>query len=414
MDAVSGLSLQPPPFFDPFDHAVRLDPYPVYRELRRRQPVQFNPHARLWTVTRYADCLAVLRGRRFSSEQAQGARRRREELSRSMLTVDPPVHFRLRAPFAAVFGRKAMAHIREHVRDDAMDLLAHLRDQEAIDLVAEFARPLITRTFVRLLGVPDADESRLGAWIGDASASLDPLATPDNQARAAEASRAMAEYLGEAIASRREDPRTDLLGLAADVGRQGGLTKDEVLTACMLFVIGGHDPSVHLVGNGTLTLLRHPDQRRRLVDNPGLLAAAVEEILRFESPIQSAARVAVEDSEVGGTTISKGQLIVVLLGAANRDPAAFAEPEHFDVAREPNRHLGLGAGVHLCLGGVVARMIGQGALDALLAGAPEMGLADEPIWAESFVPRGLRSLPVTLVGDRSPGASHQKRSRWNG
>ena len=387
-----------PTIYNPFLPEIRSDPYPIYREIRISDPVQFNPHAGLWNVTRYADCMSVLRDRKFSSNLAQSLRRRRNELPTSMLSADPPEHTRLRAPVSNQFNRTRMQRIRESVTIVAAALLRETAHHREADLLADFARPLVTQTFAEILGVPPKDASGLSALIADASLSLDPLAPPDRQNRADAASDTLSSYFRELIFERRRSPGDDVLSALVNMAAEKvRLSDHEILSACNLLLIGGYDPAVHLIGNGMLALMKHPDELRRIQGNLSLMPSAVEEFLRFDSPIQLAARVALEDAEIGRRTVQRGQAVIVLIGAANRDPAVFTNPDCLDIERAPNPHITFGSGVHLCLGAQLARVIGQVAMQSLLLAFPHIRLVgDEPQWCDALIPRGLQTLLVTL------------------
>jgi pimeloyl-[acyl-carrier protein] synthase len=383
-----------PALYNPLDPQVRADPYATYREVRESDPVQFNPHAQLWFVARHADCARVLRGRDFSSRLVHRIRRRRDELPRSMLNTDPPDHARLRGPVAQLFGRRTIERIRARAAETAAALLAEVAAAAEADLIGDFARPLVTRSFVELFALPPDDVRKLERWICDASLNLDPLAPEQRHGAAGEASTALAAYFGRLIAARRRAPGDDLVS-ALLVRAGDALTDAELVTTLNLLLIGGHDPAVHLIGNGLLSLLRQPDSLQRLRDEPALVATAIEELLRFESPIQLAGRVAVADVELGGATVPRGHAVIALIGAANRDDSVFLDPDRLDVTRSPNPHLAFGGGAHLCLGGAVARALGQSAVEALLAALPRVRLVhEEPRWCASLVPRGLERLPV--------------------
>lgn len=370
-------------------------PYSATEELRAGDPVRLGA-AGVWGITRFEDCSSVLRDPRFSAQLAQHLRRRRDDLPPSMLTADPPEHTRLRAPVSRLFGRERLEHIRECAAAAATELLQGCR---RVDLIGDFARPLVTQTFVELLGVPPDDRDRFGDLVADASLGLDPIAGPDVQARAGAGSAALRAFFAELVAERRRGPGDDVVSaLVQAVDRDAELSEGELVAACTLLVIGGHDPTVHLIGNGMHALLQHRDELRRAEQAPALIPTAVEELLRYDSPIPLAARVALADVALGRATIRRGEVALVLLRAANRDPAAFAGPERLDIARTPNKHIAFGAGVHRCAGASLAREIGRAALGCLLRTYPGVRLdRGDPKWGASVVPRGLETLPVVLV-----------------
>lgn len=376
--------------YNPFLPAVRRDPYPVYRLLRSFDPVHFNPYARTWFLTRYVDCAAVLRDPRFSASQGQQARRREDPLPVSMLTSDPPIHGRLREPANAAFAGRLADSLTGPVQRIAEDLLASGAPR---DLLADFAAPLSVRTLALLLGVPDGDLARLHTWAAAASVNLDPFATPERVARASVATDELGAYLSELVTN--WTGRADEVPDPVSPQLAAGLAVDEVASTLALLVIGGYEPLLHAIGNGAYTVLRQPDQAERLRAEPDLPRSAVDELIRFEPPIQLTARVALAEVTVGAARIEPGQTVVLLLGAANRDPAVFSEPERLDLDRAPNPHLGFGGGPHFCLGASLARTVVRVALGSLLVRYPGLRLDnEEPQWIDAVVPRGLTALHV--------------------
>jgi cytochrome P450 len=322
-----------------------------------------------------------------------------------MLNTDPPEHARLRSPANRVFNARAIERLQPRIQaivDELLDQMDGAHNDHPIasivDIIGDFASPLAIRILAELLAIPDDDRRNFHQLTQIASGNLDPLATPDVQRTSSLAGLAMADYFARLVAARRKQPGSDFLSrLLEAVDAQELLTTDEIVTMCNLLVIGGYEPLVHLIGNGLLALLQHPDQLRLLQADPSLLAGAVEELLRFDSPIQLAARMAVEDVEMDGHVVRAGQPVVILIGAANHDPALFPNPEGLDLSRSPNPHLSLGAGAHLCLGAPLVRLVGQTALGALIQRYPHMQMVDaRPEWCPSLVPRGLKSLAVRL------------------
>lgn len=374
----------------------RLDPYPLYDRLRDLEPVHFNPFVRMWFLTRHADCVAVLRDRRFSAELGQRLRWREEQLPASMLTMDPPQHTRLRRPVNDAFATRNLEPLRARLPGLVSASLDRLAADGSVDLASEFAGPFALRVLAELFDVPDADLVRFAQLTLESTANLDPLAAPEDQQRATAAARALAAYFHERLARADGGSGSDVLGalLAAKDGRE--LTPEELVGICVLCVVGGQEPLAGLIANGALSLLRHPDQLERVRADPAGGAAALDEVLRFESPIQFVARVAREDIAVGGRTIRGGEPVVALLGAANRDPDVFDDCSRFDVERLENPHLAFGGGVHRCLGAGVTELAAAAALDGLVRCFPELELVDEVEWRPSLVPRGPSSLPVRL------------------
>lgn len=381
--------------YNPYAPQVRRDPYPVYRELRERDPVHFNPYAGIWFLTRHDHCSSVLRDPRCSAALGQGLRRGDRELPRSMLNTDPPEHARLRAPVNRAFTLRRIERLRPHVERLVDELLAPLAERREIEVVSEIAGPLAAGALVRLLGIPAADRDGFRRLVRAAGPVLDPLAAPAARDRGAAAAEALDGYFDVLLSERQRSPQDDLLSDLLEAGGARSLDRTEILTMCNLFVIGGYEPTVHLIGNGLLALLRHPAELRRLRESPRLAGSAVEELIRYDSPIQFTARVATRDLNLDGTAIRDGQAVVALFGAANRDPAVFPEPDRLDLGRTPNPHLGFGGGVHFCLGAPLARLAGRIALGELARRFPGLEAArDRHEWRDSAVPRGLAELRV--------------------
>jgi pimeloyl-[acyl-carrier protein] synthase len=270
-----------------------------------------------------------------------------------------------------------------------------------MDLIEEFAYPLPVVVICEMLGVPVADQERFKGWGLDIARGLDAvLLGPDSPViqRSTESRSALANYFRELIAERRSTPRADMLtDLIAAEEAGDKLSENELLATCILLLVAGHETTVNLIGNGTLALLRHPDQLQRLRDNPGLIGTAVEELLRFDGPVQRTARIPSADIAIGGKVIPKGDMVMPFIGAADRDPAQFPEPDRLDIGRTDNRHIAFGWGIHFCLGAPLARVEGQIALNTLVRRLPKLALATEaPAFRQSLTLRGLSALPVTF------------------
>jgi cytochrome P450 len=270
-----------------------------------------------------------------------------------------------------------------------------------MDLIEEFAYPIPVRVICEMLGVPVRDHERFKGWGLDIARGLDAIMLPPDSEvgqRSVSGRRALAEYFRELIAERRTAPREDMLSALIAAEEAGDkLNEEELLASCILLLVAGHETTVNLIGNGTLALLRHPDQLQKLRENPGLIGTAVEELLRFDGPVQRTARIPSEDLTIGGRTIPKGEMVMPFLGAADRDPAQFPDPDRLDITRADNRHIAFGMGIHFCLGAPLARMEGQIALNTLLARLPKLALAtDQPQFRQSLTLRGLQALPVSF------------------
>jgi cytochrome P450 len=270
-----------------------------------------------------------------------------------------------------------------------------------MDLIEEFAYPIPVIVICEMLGVPVEDHERFKGWSLDIARGLDSVLLPpdsDVPRRSLASRNALADYFRELIAARRRAPRSDMLSELIAAEEAGDkLSESELLATCILLLIAGHETTVNLIGNGTLALLRHPDQLRRLRDDPRLIGTAVEELLRFDGPVQRTARIPSEDVLIGGRVIAKGEMVMPFIGAADRDPAQFPDPDRLDLGRTDNRHIAFGWGIHFCLGAPLARVEGQIAINALVQRLPKLALATPtPEFRQSLTLRGLKSLPVTF------------------
>ena len=297
------------------------------------------------------------------------------------------------------FTPRAIEVMRGHIRDIVDRLLARALAQGGMDVMEDLAYPLPVTVICEMLGVPVGDHASIRGWSADIARSLDAIGLPSDQSiveRGRIARRQLADYFRALVPERRARPQPDLLsGLLAAEEQGDKLTESEVIAMCLLLFIAGHETTVNLIGNGLLALLRHPEQLARVQADPALVPNAVEELLRYDSPVQRTARITTEEVDLAGHHIAKGAMVVVALGAANRDPAQFADPDRLDVTRRDVRHISFGFGIHFCLGAPLARVEGQIALGALLRRAPGLTL-DEPTleWRESSVLRGLKRLRV--------------------
>ena len=393
--------------FDPRDPAFLADPYPVFAELRAAGPVHRHDGLGLHVAVTHAACDAVLRdrslGRVWRNREPVAAFASFNLLHRtSMLESEPPTHTRLRRLVAGAFGRGHVERLRRTVDElaDALvaDLATRIADAPdgAADLLAAVAEPLPVEVIAELIGVPPADRHLLRPW-SNAIVKMYEYGLPEGRQAAAErAAGEFVAYLRGVVADRRVRPRdddlvTDLVQ-AADAGER--LSEDEVVGTCVLLLMAGHEATVNVVGNGVVALLRHPDEWRRVVGDASLVPAAAEEMIRYDAPLQLFERTATRDVEVAGTVVPAGRKVAALLGAANRDPAAFDGPDRFDAGRERNPHLGFGAGIHFCLGAPLARIEVQSVLGALRRRLPGLELAGEPVRRPEFVIRGFTTLPV--------------------
>ena len=388
----------------PQDHPLlvqfRENPYPLYQFLLASAPVQWNDTLGAWTLARYADVVASLTDARFSADRTRQDLPELAEsyqFAKSMLVSDPPDHTRLRALVQKAFTPRMVEQLRPRIIAIVGELLDRIAQRDgAFDVIADFAHPLPVVVIAELLGVPAEDRVRFSEWSAVLAASLDPLVSEDLANRVPGARDAVDAYLRGIIAERRKQPRSDLISaLVAAEERGDVLSEPELVVMCRLLLIAGHETTVNLIGNGTNALLRHPDQFAKLREDPGLITSAIEELLRYDSPVQMTGRIATEPVQFDGHTVQPGEWILPLLGAANHDPAQFADPERLDITRNPNAHVAFGRGIHFCLGAPLARLEGQIAIGALVRRFPSLALAGEPVRRKQITLRGLQSLPVT-------------------
>ena len=393
--------------FDPTSSVVVSDPYPVFAAIRAETPVRWHDGLGMWLAFGHAEADAVLRDRRLG--RLWRLRWPEEALPaytllhvHSMLENEPPVHTRLRRLVAAAFGRGQVERLRSRIAAVAAGLADAVAeagsDGSAVDLLPLYAEPLPVAVIAELLGVPEPDRGLLRPW-SNAIVKVYEYGVTAAQRVAAE--RAAAEYVAyvrSLLAERRRRPGPDLLSELVAIRDTDGsrLSEDELVATAVLLQMAGHEASVNVVGNGVLALLRWPAELARLRADPELARTAVEELIRYDSPLQLFERTAVSDAAVGGVRIAAGQKVAALLGAANRDPAVFADPDRLDVGRADNPHIGFGAGIHYCLGAPLARVELQVSLSTLLTRFPRLALAGEPVRRPEFVIRGLSRLPVTV------------------
>jgi hypothetical protein len=388
--------------FNPLEDGVPPDPYPLYDRLRAEHPVHRIGEGR-WLLTRYEDCSAVLRNPVMSSamrEAEEGAEPSLLEayLSKLMLFSDAPDHTRLRGLVSKAFTPRVVEELRPRIVELVDELLGRAAEAGRLDVIADLGRPLPVTVIAEMLGVPSEDQDRFRSWSEALSRTVDPEMSPEVAEAAAVAGLEFIAYFSEMAGERREHPRDDLLtALVAAEDEGDRLSEDELVANLVLLLIAGHETTTNLIGNGTLALLRHPDELARFRADPGMAKSAVEELLRYDSPVHLTGRVVTEDVVVGGTAIPAGDRLTVLLAAANRDPAQFADPDRLDLTREENRHLAFSSGPHFCLGAALARLEGQVALSALVTRFPDLRLAgDELEWNPTVTLRGVRALPVEL------------------
>ncbi len=405
MTATAGAPLS---LYHLLDPEVLADPYPLYQQLRTEDPVHWDPYLHAWVVTRYADVVEVLH--RFSAERTHTPEKLAvlgmEQLApiaqvmvRQMLFLDPPQHSRVRGLAAVAFTPRRVERLRSHIEEIADSLLDRVDSRGEMDIMEELANPLPAIVTAEMLGVPTEDHRRLKDWSQDFAEMLGNFQhNPGRAAKVAVSLEKMTAYFQEAVRSQATHPREGLVN-ALTVAEVDGdrLTEDEVVANVIVTLVGGQETTTNLIGNGLLALLRHPEEMERLRNDPALVPAAVEELLRYESPSQHTARLARDDVQLGGRLIKRGQAAIAVMGAANRDPERFPDPDRLDLARADNRHLAFGWAAHFCFGAPLARIEGQIAFSALLRRLPNLRLAPGPItWRSNLGLRGLTALPVTF------------------
>jgi len=320
----------------------------------------------------------------------------------SMLDRDPPDHTRLRGLVSKAFTPRVVEGLRPRIQQIVDGLLDGVAAKGSMDLIEEFAYPIPVAVICEMLGVPVEDHERFKGWSLDIARGLDLIwLGPDSEVgrRSVAARHSLAEYFRGLIAQRRAAPRADMLsGLIAAEEAGDKLNEIELLATCILLLIAGHETTVNLIGNGMLALLRHGDQLRRLQQDPTLIGGAIEELLRYDGPVQRTARIPSEDVTIGGRTIARGEMVMPFIGAADRDPVQFPEPDRLDIGRADNRHIAFGWGIHFCLGAPLARIEGQIAINSLIQKWPKLALAtDRPEYRQSLTLRGLKALPVSFA-----------------
>ena len=404
--------------FNVFDPLFRADPYPIYADYRRQDPVHRGRpptpgehSASWWYLFRYDDVSAVLKDPRFGRSIAPALDappspvppEEREPFwdmyARWTLALEPPEHTRQRALLNRAFTARVVDALRPAIAARAAGLLDELLPRGRFDVVADFAFPLTLSVIAALIGIPQRDLDRVKEWSLTIAAVLDYKRTWDVMAEGNRMTREFSEYLGAIVAERRASPANDLISrlLAAGEGEER-LSEEELVSLSVMLLFAGHETTVNLISAGACLLLGDDAQRALFLAQPDLTDAAVDEILRLHSPIQATTRIAYADVAIGDRLIRRGESVTLLLGSANRDPAAFAEPDRLDIARRPNRHLAFGRGIHYCLGAPLAVAQGGIALRAIVEHAGEWRPPVAPRWSETFGFRGLSALEISAPG----------------
>ncbi|HZU78517.1 MAG TPA: cytochrome P450 [Acidimicrobiales bacterium] len=396
--------------YNPFEPGFTDDPYPQYRMLRETDPVHHSPFG-IWALFHHADVLRLLRDPELSVEDANAnptpltqivddaLAERPDTGGQAMLNRDPPDHTRLRRLVSKAFTPRMIESLAPRVAELVEQSLDEMAERGGGDVIGDLAFPLPFQVITELLGMPDADGNQLREWSGLLVRVLEPVVDPDLLRSIADAGAKMTELVLDAIEWKRRNPADDLLTALIAAEEQGEvLSADELAAQVMLLYIAGHETTVNLIGNGTLALLRHRPQFDRLAREPELAGGAVDELLRFDSPVQMSRRITLQELQVGDKTIEAGAFVVLVLASANRDRAQWGDDaDELDIARaDAKGHVSFGGGHHLCLGAALARLEGRLALEGLARRFPSLELAGTPVWNGRINLRGLDTLPVAV------------------
>lgn len=395
--------------FDPWNPDFVVDPYPAYDELRREAPVRYFEPSNQWLISRHADVNALLRDRRLGRDYTHVATH--EEFGRQpapqfqeafwrvsrngMLEVEPPDHTRLRRLVSKAFTPRMVESLRPRVRAIAESLIDAYVEKGGGDLIAEVAEPLPVTVIAEMLGVPEQDRHLLRPWSADMCGMYELNPSLETQHQAVRAAEEFESYLKDLARDRLANPGEDLVSALAAIPE---LTLDELAGTCVLLLNAGHEATVNVTGNGWRALLKNPGELARLRADRSLLPTAVEELLRYDTPLQLFERWVLEDIEVHGVRIPRGSEVACLFGSANRDPEVFEDPDRLDLGRPDNPHISFGAGIHFCLGAPLARIELTESFTALLDRVGTIELRAEPVYKPGFVIRGLRSLDLDVTG----------------
>jgi cytochrome P450 len=397
--------------YNPLSPHVYLDPYPTYAMLRTTDPVHWSPLMDSWVIARYQDVDAILRDQKHFSNDARNRRAPRFRVTSgvpgdpNMLVLDPPDHTRLRALVSKAFTPSAIAALEPRIRTIVGELLDHIADPASFDLIETIAYPLPVIVMAELLGVPPAERAQFKKWSDQRARVLEPTITPRERQDAIQAAKAFDAYFRDVIEARRMVPRDDLISTLVAIEEAGDtLSPYELLIMLRLLLIAGNETTTNLIGNGMLALLRHPEQIQTLQEDPSLIPSAIEELLRYDTPVQLDGRTIMEDMDFQGRPLQKGQGVVLLLGSANRDPEVFRDPDRLDVTRNEASHIAFGRGIHHCLGAPLARLEGRIAFEALLERFSDINLlTEQPSFKNNVVLRGLKTLPLSARAGRPAG-----------
>jgi cytochrome P450 len=394
--------------FQLLDPAVHADPYPFYKRLREEAPVMWDPFMHTWVVTRYEDVKTVLHG--FSADRTPDPKKMEalglpslgpvaDVMARQMLFLDAPAHTRLRKLCSSAFTPRRVEAMEGQIHEIANRLIADQAGEGAMDVIADFAEPFPAIVTAGLLGVPLEDHRALKAWSATFAEMLGNFQhNPDRIRDVLRCVADMTGYFRDAIRAQEKTPREGLIRSLMDAEVDGSrLSEDEVIANTIVTMVGGQETTTNLIGNGLLTLIRQPDKMRELRERPEIMATAVEELLRFETPSQHTARIAPEDTLIGGKLIRKGEAVMAVMAAGNRDPERFPNPDALDLTRADNRHLAFGWAAHFCFGAALARMEARIAFTALLGSLEDISITVKSLeWRTNSGLRGLKALPIAF------------------
>ena len=394
--------------FNPFDPAFRADPYPFYDRLRETAPAYRTPLDTV-VLSRYDDVSATLRSSDFSRDVAANAkltfnpllaarRQVRDQGTKSILNLDPPDHTRLRRLVSKAFTPSAIESLRPRIQSQVDEILDQAAERGSMELVDELAFPVPFQVISDLLAMPTERADELRSWSQSLTAALEPTADEQTMNDAEAALAQLLPYLVSVIEHRRSNLGTDMLSALLVLEEAGDrLTMDELVSFVVLLYVAGHETTVNLIGNGTLALLRHPDQLRNWAADPSLDSNAVDELLRYDGPVQLTVRVAMKDMVIRGESIDPGTVVMTSLGAANHDPAVFDQPHSLRLDRHnAGRHVALSGGIHYCLGASLAKLEAQVAIGSLIRRFPDMQLSAEPTWRDRLAIRGVDHMALSM------------------
>lgn len=393
------------------DKDILANPYPLYHKLRSEDPVQWEESLGGWMLLRYDDVAnAVLNPTLGSDRTTAYLQQIPQELrdhfqpfvetrSNMMIFTDPPKHTRLRGLVYRAFTPRVVETMEPNIHRVTNDLISKVQETGKMDIIKDLAYPLPIIVVGALIGVPPEDADLLRKWSNDFNRAIGGVVKPELVEVAQNGILEMKDYFGNIVRDRRKNPREDLISGLVNVGEEDSnkLSEDELIATCLMLTFAGHETTTNLIGNGLHALIKNPDQKIKLQNNPSLINSAVEELLRYDAPVQLTVREAKEDLQIRDKSIRKGERVVLMWGAANRDPERFQNPDKLDITRQKNQHYSFGHGIHYCLGAPLARTEGQIAINTILQSLPNIQTTTDNLeWRENFSFHGLKSLPVAF------------------